>query len=190
MTAEIVVSHGAHGDVFSGVHQIDQVGCIGGKYGDTAVDDIVFLLMDEKEHEHQRQCLEDHRADGDVGIFLQSLVHPLHSHRVEQDHGTDHEVQRLVRLQPRDGGEGEKEQHIHDGAHDEIDDHQLLHRAGQFDLILPHLGAGPDAVSGDPQLGDHQKIHDEGVGKTHRSRSRRSQHAGHVGKGDQRKNKR
>ena len=60
MPAEIVAAHGAHGDVLSGVCEIDEIGSIGRKHGNAAVDDIVFLLTDEKEHEYQCQCLEDH----------------------------------------------------------------------------------------------------------------------------------
>ena len=167
MAAEVIVPHRFEVHQPPEVDEVEQVGAHRGKNGDAAIDHVIPIFPDEQKHPHQCNEFEQHRTQGDVAVLLHGFVQPFCSNAVEQDHGAHDHVQSLFLPQLGHRLDGDEEGQIGQHTGDQVDEEDLLGHPGQLLPVIPHLGAGPDAVGGDAQLGKHGEVGDHRIGKGH-----------------------
>ncbi len=179
--------HRAKSNIPSQVYEIQKIGTDPGEDRDPAVDDIVALIPDKDEHQHDARHLEQDRAYRDVGILFQPPVHPLHADRVKEDRDTHDGEKREVRAEPRDVPHRYEICGIGDNGDQQVDDQDLLNRPREFLLVIPHLRDRPDPVGRHAQHGDHAEIRDKRHREINAPHALRQQDTGDIGKRNQRK---
>ena len=189
MPPEVVAPDRMHVSDLPGIDEIEHARRGSGKYRNAAVEYIIALRMDEQEHRGEGDQLEQKRTDRDIGIALKPLVEPFHLNRAEQDRDAHHQVEGPVIRQRRDKEYADKKCGIRDDAHHQVDHQELLNSPAQFFAVIPDLRTGADPVRWDSELGKHGEIRNQRCCKSDPAVPLRSEYAGYIRKGDDRKDK-
>ena len=156
----VIIPHRPEANVLPGMEQVHQIGCAGGKNADASIDHIVALLMDQHKHGHKGNHLKQDGTHRDIGILLQRLIEPFHADGRQEYGGAHHDIQGTILPERWHKSQRQPQGNIRQCAHQQVDGQQLMGCSGELFLIVPHHGAGADAIGGNTQLGKHIKIGD------------------------------